>query len=418
MSKIAYFECKSGAAGDMLMAALLDAGGDLAGLRTVIASLDPRLELLTERVEKRGIAATQVQIRLAGGDIHPDPGLLGEGPGGAPEHAERHAHHHEHRSLAGVLAILDGATASETVKARARGVFQRLAQAEADVHGKTLDTVHFHEVGALDAIADVLGVCWLLDQLNISEVHCSALATGAGTVKCAHGLLPVPVPAVSRMLSGIPVADVGEDGELLTPTGAALLVELADAFGPRPALIQESLGFGAGRRDTAILPNLVRVVIGTAGKQIAYAEWVSEHLMVMEANVDDQSPEQIAWAVEQLFDAGALDAWQTPIQMKKGRMGAVVSALLKSGTQDAATRVFFRELSTLGIRVRPVQRLSLPRDLIEVEVEGHKINVKVARLDGEIVHCAPEHDHCATVSEKTGLSLREVVQRAKEAARA
>jgi uncharacterized protein (TIGR00299 family) protein len=392
VTALAYLDCFAGIAGDMTLGALLDAGGDLDELRAGLAGLPVgpfRLEV--EAVERGGIGATQVTVRPQG-PARDEPPL---------------------RTWSELRGALEGAGLPDPVRARALAVLTRLAEAEGRVHRVPPEEVRFHELGVLDTVVDVVGVALLLHQLGVEEVWASPVALGSGTVGSAHGRLPVPGPAVLELLRGVPVRGGGVAAELTTPTGAALLAATASGYGDLPELRVAAVGYGAGARRHAELPNLLRVVLG---ERAAAAAGAGDQATVLEANLDDLTPELAAWALERLLAAGAADAWITPIHMKKGRPGVTLSALCRPGSEAALRALLWRETSTLGVRALRVDKWTLDRELVEVDVPGGRVRVKLAVHDGEVVNLAPEYADCAAVAAATGTPLKQVMAAAQAAA--
>ncbi|MEB3220627.1 MAG: nickel pincer cofactor biosynthesis protein LarC [Candidatus Sericytochromatia bacterium] len=466
---IAYFDCFSGVSGDMIVGALLAAGASEARLREELAPLGlAGVELAVRPLTRQGLVATKFDVRVRGQAEGAAP-LADVGDGHAHGHHHDHAHHHglptppdpspahahgqrhtrdhshnsahphdhphaqaaspgsplpvgeggrrpgeashAHRTLADVEAVLARLPAGPREQAIA--IYRRLADAEARVHGSTRDAVHFHEVGADDAIVDVAATVLCLRQLGVTEVQCSALPLGSGMVRCAHGLMPVPVPAVALLVAGVPTHDNGERGELVTPTGAAILATLATRFGPLPTWRPTgAVGFGAGSREGERVPNLLRVLLGealTAPGQDEVAE--------LEASLDDMSPQLLAPLGEALLAAGALDWTLTPTLMKKGRPGFVLQVLCPPERLDALAALVFRETTTLGLRHRLVHRRVLARELVPVATPWGPVRVKLGRLDGALVNVAPELEDCRRVAAEAGLPLKEVWQEALASAR-
>jgi uncharacterized protein (TIGR00299 family) protein len=377
VSRIAYLDCVGGAAGDMLVAALLDAGAD----RALLDALPPRLglegiEIRIERVERQGVGATHVSFPSTA----PDP----------------------HRDWRTIRAILDRAELPGRVKARSLEVFTRLAEAEARVHGIEVDDVHFHELGAADTLMDICGAVSLVEDLGLEYIACSPLPVAGGVTRAAHGLLPLPSPATLELLRGAPLHGVETTGELVTPTGAALVSTLASRFGPLPPLTLGQIGVGAGTRDSADRPNVLRVLVGTA------AEAATGEIVVLETNLDDLNPELVPDAVERCFAAGALDVWTVAAQMKKGRPGFVLSALARPADQQAVALAILEETSALGVRVSHLPRYELERREEVVDLDGGHVRVKIGELGGRVVNVAPEHDDCAAVARATGRSVKSV----------
>ncbi|MCA1689677.1 MAG: nickel pincer cofactor biosynthesis protein LarC [Actinobacteria bacterium] len=392
MSRLAYVDAIGGLAGDMLLGALLDAGADPDRVRDGLRRLGPPgLDLVTAVEHRQGIAACRV-VAVVGEDAGPD----------APR-----------RTWADVRVLLDAAELPPRVRTRARAVFAALARAEGRVHGVAPETVHFHEVGALDAIGDVCGIVLALEDLGVDELAFSSVpvATG-GLVDSAHGRLPLPAPATLELLRGAPLHGVPGSVELVTPTGAAVVGALAVEFGPLPAMRLESVGYGAGARDLADRPNLVRVLVGqrlaAEGAGLG-AGGGQEEAVLIETNLDDLSPELVPDAAERCFAAGALDVWVVPAQMKKGRPGVVFSALARPGDEEAVARAMLRETSALGLRVTPARRWELERRWTAVEVApGEAVRVKLGSLDGRTVNAAPEHDDCLAVARRTGRPVKAI----------
>jgi len=385
-NKVAYFDTFSGASGDMILASLLDAGLSLDELRAGLAKLPLEgCAVRAEPVRKGGLAATAFFVDLSQGDA-------------------------AHRDLADVNAIIDDSSLSAAVKDKAKRVFARLAEAEAAAHGVPVGEVHFHEVGAVDCIVDVVGTAAALELLGIEKVVSGPLRFGQGTIRAAHGVLPVPAPATARLAEGFPVEHTDLEGELTTPTGAAILTALADSFGPPPPMTLEATGFGAGQADRPGRANVLRVLIGR--------EAPSEpgRVAVLEASIDDTSPEVLAYACEELLGAGALDAFTAPIQMKKSRPGALLTVIARPEDRPKLEAILFRETTTLGVRWREQARTCLERQSLEVEVLGSAVSVKVGLLGGEVVSVSPEYEPCARLAREKGIPLREVYAAARRAA--
>jgi uncharacterized protein (TIGR00299 family) protein len=386
VSRAAYFDCFSGASGDMLLGALLDAGLPIEQLKAALGALPlDGYDLTASRVQRAGIAATKLDVVVA----------RGEQP---------------HRRLADIRALIDGSTLPAEDKAAATRVFVALGEAEAKVHGVGVEEIAFHEVGAVDSIVDIIGVVIGLRLLGVREIFCSPLPVGSGFVRAAHGMLPVPGPATLELLAraGAPVAAQrpGDDFELLTPTAAALLTTLATFR--QPALRIERTGYGAGGRDPAGRPNALRLWLG----ETADADGLElRDLIVAETNIDDMNPEVYGWLLERLFAAGALDAWLTPVTMKKGRPGVTVQALGPPAAETAMVQTLLRESSTLGVRVRSVRRYAAPRESLRFSSSLGEVRVKIKRLAGEPPRAAPEYEDCVGLAAVHGLPLIEVYRR-------
>ncbi|MEU0315163.1 nickel pincer cofactor biosynthesis protein LarC [Nocardioides sp. NPDC006273] len=386
-----WVDASSGASGDMLLGALLDAGVPLSVIASAVDAVAPEpVRLATEPVTRGALAATRCHVEIADSV--------------------------RHRTWTDVRAMLVGAGLDAPVRELALQVFERLAVAEGAVHGIPPEEVHFHEVGALDAIADVVGVCAGFAHLGADEVVISPVAVGSGSVRAAHGVLPVPPPAVARLLTGVP-SFAGAPGhpamELCTPTGAALLATLATDYGPQPPMTTRTIGVGAGSRDPEGWSNAIRLLIGEAAMP-AREDAPTE--LVVEANIDDLDPRLFPGAIDALLAAGARDAWLTPILMKKGRPAHTLHALVPHSDAEAVRRVFFRETSTIGVREHEVAKHALPRETLNVTVGGHPITVKAARLDGEIVNLQPEWDDVARAAAALDRPAIDVLAEAKAAA--
>jgi pyridinium-3,5-bisthiocarboxylic acid mononucleotide nickel chelatase len=399
-----WIDAGNGAAGDMLLGALLDAGADLAAVRDGLARLATEpVDVERHEVRRGGLRATQARVRAAESRVE--------------------------RRLDDIRTVIAAARLPEPVTTFAEDVFVRLAGAESRVHGVTLDEVHFHEVGALDAIADVVGCALALYDLGLLgpevERTVSPVATGSGSVDTAHGRLPVPPPAVLEVLVAARAPMVGHPAarELCTPTGAALLATLATGWGPPPAGTPQAVGVGAGAADLSGHPNVVRVVVGEASADDlppvvgTPGPWHEETLWLVETTVDDMDPRLWPDLLARLRDTGAADAWCTPALMRKGRPGQVLSVLARPELADAVCRLVFAETPTLGVRVRGVRRRALPRDQVTVEVAGGRVRVKRGLLDGRPVTVQPEYDDAAELARLANLPVADVIEMARRAAR-
>jgi len=314
--------------------------------------------------------------------------------------------HPRHRNLADVEEILEGTGASPDAVGMARRVFRRLADAEGQVHGEPPDEVHFHEVGAVDAIVDVLGACLALERLEVDEVVCSELPMGRGTVECEHGELPLPAPAVAAMLPGVPVRSVDVEGETVTPTGAALVTALSDRFGPMPAMTVETLGVGAGSREYPGLPNVVRAFVGTAVVPAGISQTGN---IIVECNIDDLDPRVLPVVIDRLLESGALDAYVTPLVMKKGRPGHLITAISPAQAVETVVDVILRETSSLGCRTYPVTKYHLERRMETVETPWGSVPVKVALAGDTVLRRIPEFEACAELARTAGVPVRDVL---------
>jgi uncharacterized protein (TIGR00299 family) protein len=388
--RVGWLDAGSGVSGDMLLGACVDAGVPLGVLQAAIdrLALPERVLLAAEEVTRAGLGGTRVFVEVAETS--------------------------RHRRLGDVLGLLEALDAP--VRDRVAAVFRTLAAAEAAVHRVSPDEVAFHEVGALDSIADVVGAVTALHWLRLDRLVCSPIALGGGRVRAAHGSLPVPAPAVVELLRAGSVPAVGGpiERELATPTGVALAVTLADAFGPMPSIVPELTGAGAGSADPEGHPNLLRIVVGNAPVSAALPG--AEPACVLEANVDDLDPRLWPGVLAALLGAGASDAWLTPIVMKKGRPAHTVSVLAPPDRTDALARVLLTHTSTIGLRRSSAHKLPLPRESVAVEVLGSTLRVKLARLDGAVVNASPEYDDIARIAGLTGLPEKEVLAEALRAA--
>jgi len=400
---IAYFDCFAGSGGDMIVAALLDAGASLDGIREHVARLNiAGLELSTEAVHRKGMRGLRFSV-----DQHGRPA---DSPDTTAEPDSKH--HHHHRGLWDVLALIDSAGLPDRAAERARRIFRRLAQAEAKVHGIDVEKVHFHEVGAVDSIVDVLAACLAMEQLGIDRVMCSPITLGSGTVICAHGELPVPAPATAELVVGAATATGGVEGEATTPTAAAVLTTLAESYGPAPAMHVAAVGYGAGTREGKRLPNLLRVFVGVlddAGQRDAAVE--------VSANIDDCTVEIIGATLERLMTAGCMDAWASPIVMKKSRPAWLVSVLCSPSDEAEAVRIMLSETTTFGLRRRWCQRTKLDRRFETVETRYGPIRIKVGLLDGRQITASPEFEDCRRAAETHHVAVREVLGEALAARR-
>ena len=393
--KTLYIDCSMGAAGDMISAALLELTPDPdAAVEKLNALGIPHVVYARERTARCGIAATRLVVKVDGEEEHAH----------AHHHeAHGHAHHHHHHSLDDILRLVDSLALPEKAKNDARQVYALLAEAESRAHGRPVGAVHFHEVGALDAVADIAAACWLLGEIAPDEVVASPVNFGGGTVRCAHGVLPVPAPATAFLLEGIPAHGDGEVlCELCTPTGAALLKHFANRFGPMPAIKAEKTGFGAGTREFEGRANLLRATIGESA-----ASGDDDSVCELKCNIDDMTGEEIAFACERIFEAGALDVLTVPATMKKGRPGVVLLALSAPDRKDAVTTAIFRHTSTLGVRETVCRRSVLSRREETVALpDGTTIRRKVSEGFG-VRREKIEHDDIAAYALSHGLSLSE-----------
>jgi pyridinium-3,5-bisthiocarboxylic acid mononucleotide nickel chelatase len=382
--RTAYFDCFSGISGDMTIGALVDAGASFEVLRDQLATLHvPGFDVAIEKVTKQGIAGTKFHVH-----VH-DPGT-------------------RHRRLRDIEAILHASGLAARIQGRALEVFTRLAEAEATIHHTSVDQVHFHEVGAIDSIVDITGAVIALDLLEVRRIMASPVNVGAGFVRAAHGVLPVPGPATAELLKGAPTYARGQDGELTTPTGAAILATLAEGFGPLPQLCVERIGYGAGTKDLPQAPNLLRIFVGedsTRGD--------ADVITVLEANLDDMNPEWFEYVQEQLFMHGALDVFYTPIFMKKNRPATKLTVLCESSKLERIVETIFQGTSTFGVRTYEVRRQKLQRASQIVKTSYGQISVKIGEWHGQVVQISPEYESCRQAAQRCGAPLKEIYRAAE-----
>ena len=384
--KTLYFDCFAGASGDMILGATVAAGVDPDFLRQQLSLLPiSGFSVEFETVSRAGLSAIYARVETTD--------------------------EHGHRSIADIKEIIHGSDLSSAVKQRAVQIFTRLAEAEARVHNEPIDRVHFHEVGALDAIVDVVGAAICFDALQIERFVCSPLHVGSGMVKMAHGQFPVPPPAVAELLKGVPFYATEIKGELLTPTGAAIITTVCTEYGPIPQMKTEATGYGAGTREYPDFPNVLRVLIGESEARAA----TDELLWMLETNLDDASPQIIGHVMDRVLELGALDCFFTPVQMKKNRPGVLLSVLCGRAEKEAVLKLLFTETTTLGVRSYEVTRRALQRSVMRVETQYGPIDVKVAHLDGRVVNEMPEFEQCKQAAAKANVPLKIVEDAARVA---
>ncbi len=395
MAKIAYLDCSSGISGDMFLAAMLDAGLELEALLNELRKVAlTGYEFRRSAVTRGGLAAARVEIDV---------------PGTQPE-----------RHLREIRQLLEASALSPTVKNQALRMFERLADVEGRLHGRHAAEVHFHEVGAVDAILDVVGACAGLELLEIREFVCSPLNVGSGRVETSHGMLPVPAPATAELLKGLPVYSSGVNGELITPTGAVIVSTLASGFGPMPPMRVDRIGYGGGSRDFSDHPNITRLFVGERAELSNLERRASDSadvVSVIEANVDDMSPQLYGYLVERALAAGALDITCSSVQMKKNRPGLEISLLCPPERAEALARLLFEETTTIGVRLHEARRLVLARDLVDVETPYGPVRVKVARDGSGVMNVAPEYEDCQRLAAEKSVPLKEVILAAQTAYR-
>ncbi len=392
MAKVAYFDCFSGASGDMIIGSLLDAGLDFEVLKKGLAGLDFHgYELTAEKVLRSSITATKFNVVLV-----------------EEEHEHSHESLHHHRGLSEILNIINTGNIPDNVKLKSSEIFRKLGQVEAGIHGVPLEEVHFHELGAVDTIIDIVGTVFALETLKIERVYSSPLAVGSGTVKTAHGILPVPAPATLQILAnaGAPIINAppseNPPGELLTPTGAVLITYLASGF-RQPKLKLEKVGYGAGNKQFSTWPNVVRIWIGEEDDAAN-----DDGLVLLETNIDDMNPQIYGYLMEKLFAEKAADVWFTPIQMKKNRPAIMLSVLAPSTLEGKLSEIIMKETSTLGIRSRAVSRHMAQREIIEFDSSLGRAHAKIKRFGQDILAVSPEYDDCRRLALEHNLPLHEV----------
>jgi uncharacterized protein (TIGR00299 family) protein len=377
--KTLYFDCFAGASGDMILGAMVAAGVDPGALREQLSRLNVEgFKIDFETTDRAGLSATYARVETV--------------------------HEHKHRHLADIRTIIENSGVTDAVKQLSLRIFTRLAEAEARVHNEPIEKVHFHEVGALDAIVDVVGASICFDLMKIDRFVSSPLHVGSGMVDMAHGRFPIPPPAVTELLRGVPFYSGDIKGELLTPTGAAIITTVCQDYGPIPRIKTDSTGYGAGTREYENFSNVLRVLIG----ETELADAASERLWMLETNLDDASPQIVGHVMDRVFELGALDCYFTPVQMKKNRPGVLLSVLCKPDDKEAVMKLLFTETTTLGIRSYEVERRALRRSLARVETQYGPIDVKVAHLNGRVVNEMPEFEQCRQAANAAGVPLKTV----------
>ena len=384
-----YLDCFSGAAGDMLLGALLDLGLPLDALRGALGSLALDYGTVSaDRVQRAGVSATKFRVHEKAAE--PDPAS------GRPGH---HAHHH----LKHIVAAIKKSALSAEGQDRAVSLFERLAQAEAAIHDTPIERVHLHEVGAVDSIIDIVGTVYGFEWFGIDDIAASPLNVGGGTVKCAHGIFPVPAPATMRLLANVPIYGNGTT-ELVTPTGALLVTAYAREFGPLPSMTVETIGYGAGDRDVKDVPNVLRILRGTR----AGATADDQRIVKLECEIDDMNPQLFGPLLDQLLAAGAFDVFYTPVQMKKNRPGTLVTVIASPERRTHLTDLLFRGSTSIGVRYQEMSRACLERSVETVETSYGPVRFKVARRGDEELNAAPEFDDCARLAADHGVSIKSV----------
>jgi pyridinium-3,5-bisthiocarboxylic acid mononucleotide nickel chelatase len=385
-ARIAYFDCFSGISGDMVLGALVDAGADLRAIESELRKLGLEgWSISAERVKRGAIFATHVNIASSEG--------------------------HHHRGLSVISGRIDKAGLAPRAAERARRIFTRLAEAEAKVHNVPVEEVHFHEVGAVDSIVDIVGAAVGFELLRIDEFACSALDVGAGQVKTAHGLLPVPAPATAELLRGAPMYTSGIARELVTPTGAAIATTLSSRYAQIPEMTLRAVGYGAGSADFPEKANVLRLLIGENATGEAGEHWDAP-VSVIETNLDDMSPQIYGYFVEKALAAGALDVFSTAVQMKKNRPGVLLTLLCESADTAKMMDLVFRETTTIGVRTYDVRRKVLDREIVSVETQFGEVRMKISRMNGSVLNATPEYDDCQRLAAEKGIPLKQVISAA------
>jgi uncharacterized protein (TIGR00299 family) protein len=432
--RIAYLECFSGISGDMFLGALLDAGVPSRTLEEAVAALAVGARLEITRVVRSGISATKVDVYVDGEkdvpreqywerqEQHQHSHEHGEHSHSHASESSRagapapHSHSHQHgRGLAEIRKIISAAAISAFAKKTAIAIFEALGRAEAKIHNMSIETVHFHEAGAVDAMVDIVCAAVGAEALGVDEIICSPLNVGGGTVQCAHGIFPVPAPATVELLAGAPVYSSAIQAELVTPTGAAIVKTLASRFAAFPEMKIQKSGYGAGSRDFPGHPNVVRLTVGESTSNALAAKTASDTITVLEANLDDLNPQVFGYVMDRLFEEGALDAFAMPVQMKKNRPGTLLTVLCKPEDAGKLTQLIFTETTTLGVRRREEMRQTLARRWENVNTSWGEVRIKIASMNGTITNYAPEYEDCRRIATEHHVPLKTVIQ---EAARA
>jgi uncharacterized protein (TIGR00299 family) protein len=401
--KVLYFDCFAGAAGDMILGALLDAGLPFEELKRALGSLAvDGWDVSVDRVVKKGVTATKFRVHE---HAHRGSGIGDQGSG------HHHHHDHGHHSLAEIGAAINRSSLSANGKARALDMFRRLGEAESAIHGIPIDKLHLHEVGAIDSIIDIVGAVFAIEWFKADRIVVSPINVGSGVVRTEHGVYPVPAPATVSLLKNAPVYSSGIQSELLTPTGALILTEFASAFGPIPAMTIDKVGYGAGDRELKETPNVVRVLIGEAEgekPQAPSSKPQAHRVVVLECEIDDMNPQIFGALMEKLYAAGALEVFYSAVQMKKNRPGTLMTIVAEPDLREAMTDLVFRESTTIGIRHQELSRECLDREMVTVTTSLGPVRFKVARRDGRVLNAQPEFEDLATLSAERGIPIKDV----------
>jgi uncharacterized protein (TIGR00299 family) protein len=395
LAKTLYFDCFSGASGDMIVGALLDLGLPLDELRAALGSLTVDLgPVSATRVLRAGVSATKFQVHAEEHQHAHDH---------THAHPHEHAHSHQHHSLKDIAGYIQRSALSKAGKERAIHLFERLAEAEAAIHDMPVDRVHLHEVGAIDSIVDIVGAVYGLEQLGAERIVSSPLNVGGGTVTCAHGVFPVPAPATARLLQGVPVYSGDVQMELVTPTGALLVTGHADTFGPMPPMTIGRIGYGAGNRDPKRHPNVLRLIVGEGEGQRQ-----GHRVIEITCEIDDMNPQLFGPLMDRLHREGALDVFYAPVQMKKNRPGTLVTLLAHPEDREKLTAIVFAETTTIGVRYQEMLRECLEREIVNVDTPLGPVAFKVARRGGKVLNAKPEFDDCARIALEKGMPVKDV----------
>ena len=429
MSKVLYFDCFSGASGDMVLGALLDAGLPIDELRRALGSLMlDGVSVSATKVIRAGVSATKFAVDDGRATAeshshshehahsHEHGHEHSHAPAHAPATAVAHAHAHEHRSLTEINSLIDRSALSPAARTRAKDLFHRLGEAEAAVHQIPIEKIHLHEVGALDSIIDIVGAVFALEWFGADRIISSPLNVGGGMVNSAHGRFPVPAPATVKLLGGAPVYSSGIQTELVTPTGALLITSYASAFGPVPAMTIDRVGYGAGDRDLPGTPNVLRVMVGQSIQaQTADQPAGTERITVLECEIDDMNPQIYGSVMDRLYAAGALEVYFAPVQMKKNRPGTLLTILARPDQRQTLTAIVFRETTTIGVRYSDVTRERLEREIVAVQTPFGPVRFKVAKLGADVVNASPEFEDCLRIANERGLPVKDVQAAATKA---
>jgi uncharacterized protein (TIGR00299 family) protein len=421
MARVLYFDCFSGISGDMILGAFLDAGLPFDDLKRALGSLAmPGYEITAQRVLRAGVTATRFSVAEHGhtdhehshshdhahGQHHDHP--HDHGHSHDHEHGEGHSHTlgdngHAHRTLPEIFDLIDQSALSSSGRNRAKELFHRLAEAESAIHQTPIDRVHLHEVGALDSIIDIVGAVFALEWVGAERVVCSPLNVGGGMLQSAHGLFPVPAPATLKLLGSAPVYSGAVQKELVTPTGALIATSYASSFGPIPPLTIERVGYGAGTRDNPQTPNVLRILIGKAADRLPV-----DRVVVIECEIDDMNPQLFGSAMDRLYEAGALEVFYVPVQMKKNRPGTLLTVVAPPELRSTLADVIFRETTTIGLRHYEVEREVLQREIVRVDTAVGAVRFKLAWREGRIVNAVPEFEDCQAIARARNLSVKDV----------